>query len=85
MKTNKITLTLAYSPSLKIDPKWFSLTKGGYYDIIYSHTKSLYLMSIIETSQFISRDIAVKVTEQKLEDEIFENINRLPKRPIPLD
>lgn len=42
-------------------------------------------MSILETSQYISKDVAIEIIEQGIPDEIFININQLPKKPILID
>ena len=82
LKTPKLTLTLVYSPLIAVNPTWFEKTKGAYYDLIYSRTKSLYLKSIVEYEQYISSDEAVKITNKKIPNEVFESINKLPKVPL---
>jgi hypothetical protein len=85
LKMRKMVLTLVYSPLLSVNPDWFKNTKGAYYDIIYSNTKALYLMCILETDEFISRQIAIEVSERELSKEIFDNIHQSPKRPMATD
>lgn len=82
LKMRKMSLTLVYSPLLPVNPGWFKHTRGAYYDIIYSNTKAIYLMCILETDQFISRQIAIEVTEGEVPQEIFDNIHQLPKSPL---
>lgn len=82
LKTAKMSLTLIYCPGIRINPDWFSKTKGGYYDLIYSRTKSLYLTYILETDQYISKGIATRINYEKIPDVFFPDIEKLPKQEL---
>jgi hypothetical protein len=82
LRTAEMTLTLIYCPDLRVDPSWFKNSKGGYYDIIYGRTKSLYLVSIIETNKFISKCIATDIKFKKISDEFFPDIDKLPMKEL---
>jgi hypothetical protein len=83
LQSSSLTLTLLYdSDYLKIDPDWYINTKGGYYNVIYPRTKSLYLKAIVETDKFISIIKARKVKFKEVPDEAFTDIASLPKRKV---
>lgn len=79
LKTAKLTVTFMYSPDIKINPDWFSKTKGAYYNIIYSKMRSLYLGLILETDQYIARSIATKVVYKNIPDSFFLNKDAMPR------
>ena len=82
LKTNKMTLTFLYNDYLKINPDWYKNTKGSYYDVIYSNTKSLFLMAFIETDKYVSIIRARQVIFKQIPDEAFPNLDRIPKRKV---
>jgi hypothetical protein len=82
LKTSNLTLTILYNDYLKINPDWYKNTKGGYYDIIYSNTKSHFLMAIIETDKYISIIRAKRVIFKQIPDEDFPDLTRIPKRKV---
>lgn len=82
LQTKNMTLTIVYHPSIAVNPRWFSKTKGGYYDRIYAHTKSLYLMSIVETARYKSMDKAISIEKMEISDDYFDSKDALSKRPV---
>lgn len=77
LQSEKLTLTLIYAPQLAVDPVYFKKTKYSYYDVIYAQTHSLFLVSIAEFDQFISKLVAQKVVRRKAGNE-FPDVHRFP-------
>lgn len=82
LRAPRMTLTFMYSPSIEINPDWFKDTKGGYYNIIYSKMRSVYLGFNIETSQYLSKSRATKIIYRKIDDTFFPDIDHMPTKEL---
>ncbi len=76
IQTQNLKLTIIYSPLFVINPAWYQNTKMGYYDIIYSSTKAVYLESIVETKDYVSEMTAQEVHKRKILDTEFPDISQ---------
>jgi len=74
LRSKSLKLTIVYSPDLAVDPSWYKNTKHAYYDVIYSHTRSLFLKSISEFDQFVSILTAYEVVPRMVKKEEFPDI-----------
>lgn len=82
LRTAKATLTFIYNSDIETNPDWFIKTKGGYYDIIYSRTRALYLGFILETDQYVAKSIATKIVHRSIPDTFFPDIDHMPKKEL---
>ncbi len=84
LQSKEIKLTFIYSPeqNFAINPDWYMNSEGGYYNIIYGHTKSIYLKFILETSKFISMGTAKEIVYKSIPDGTFPDITKLPQKEL---
>jgi hypothetical protein len=75
IQTKALELTLVYCPTLQVDPAWYSKTKIGFYDLIYSKTKSICLKSVITTRQSVSVSTATEIYYVEVEDTVFPDVH----------
>jgi hypothetical protein len=75
IQTKALELTLVYCPALQVNPAWYRKTRVGFYDLIYSKTKSICLKSIITTRQSVSVSTAMEIYYTDMEDTVFPDVH----------
>lgn len=80
--TQRLKLTIIYSPSFEINPVWYQKTKMGYYNIIYGLTKAVFLESIVETKDYISEMIAQEIIRRNVSEAEFPDLNKVALKKL---
>ncbi|WP_109097786.1 hypothetical protein [Aquimarina sp. AU58] len=78
MKTSKGTYVYYYNSKYSIDPDYFKKHLFGNWYTYVKESKSIPLKMVMDTPEFKSTSIAIKIEELDVKKEIFE----LPKIPI---
>ena len=76
--TSESSLLFFYTESLYLNPIYFKSHKESGYDHYSADTKSIYLKLLISYQNFDVAFTAVKISEEKIDDKIFD----VPQRPM---
>jgi hypothetical protein len=82
IQTKALKLTLVYNNALAVNPAWYGRTKIGFYDLIYSTTKSIFLKYVVETKQTVSVTEATEIYDTNVDDDIFPALDKLPRKKL---